>query len=817
MTRAAEHSNDWRRVYLAAALSLALLALGTRHVDAQMAGSRPPGPAPGAMSAPRRLPQFRSEAGPPVVEVQVVGNQRINTEEILSAIQTCVGRRFRASTLRDDVKRLMAKSWFYDVRTETHETDQGLIVRFEVVERPTILSVEFIGNKKIKDKKLTEITGLKDGGPMDPGLNRAATRRVEKEYRDKGYPFAAVELVEGGRRGDSRVVMKITEGPKTKINSITFDGNGFVSDARLRTQITSKRHIFWIGGKYDPESVDEDVQKLRSYYRSNGYLDMKVTRELNWNDERDRVQLKYIIDEGPRYTVRDINFAGNQAFDRVELAEPLTLASGEYFNEKALKADQQKVNDAYGKKGYINTLVNADVRYLDQPGEVDVVYRVKEDFPRKIGRINIAGNEVTKSRVIRSRLELAPGELADTTKLRESQQRLIESRLFMTEPGQGIMPTVEFDPTNDPDSPFQDLLVNVREGQTGSLLFGVGVNSDSGLGGSLVLHERNFDIFRLPTSPSDMVSGHAFRGAGQEFRLELVPGTSVHRYSVTFREPKLFGLDYSLSTSAYFYRRLYSNYDEERIGARFTLGKRFTREIGASITYRLENVEISDPTYPGKVPDIDDVVGDSVLASFRFAVDHDTRDSHLNPGKGHFIELGYEQALGDYNFPKVTLEGRQFWTLHKRQDGSGKHVLSARGEIGYAGSDTPIFERFFAGGFSTMRGFDYRGVSPVIDVWDSGTYLGDVEVGGEFMALTSLEYQFPLTADDNLHWVFFADGGTVQRDLSAHPYRVSVGFGLRVSMPAMGPVPLAFDFGFPVVKGDRDDTEVFSFSMGWFH
>lgn len=750
---------------------------------------------------------------PTVVAIEIVGNESISREQILSKLKTHPNRPYQQKTVDEDVRRLFATQWFYDVVAEQQPADQGVRVLYKVIERPVLHDVKFLGNKRLKEKELREITGLKPGKHMDPGLNKAMARRIESRYHEKGYPFATVELKEGGERGDKSVVMQINEGPKTKIDDIVFEGNTFVGDPRLRTLLSSKGRIFGMGtklpgllGKYDSHTLEEDSAKLVEYYRGHGYLDVKVAKRLEWTEGKELVNVVFQIDEGPRYKVRDIRFAGKQSIDSATFSNDLRLTTAGFFSQGALDRDTQTIKDAFGKEGYISTVVQADVRYLENPGEVDVVYNIQEDQPKKLGQVRVVGNETTKSRVVRSIVDLEPGAQANTVELREAQQRLIDARLFKIDPAQGTVPSVQFDPANDPAAEFQDVLINVQEDQTGSLLFGVGVNSDSGLGASLVVHERNFDIARFPTSISDVFSGQAWRGAGQEFRLEAVPGTRLQRYSVSFREPRLFGLDYSLSTSGYYYSRIFSPYDEQRVGGRFTLGKRFNRRIGAAVTYRIEDVEISEPAIPTP-GDLAAVLGHNFVNSVRFAIDHDTRDSHLSPGKGHYIEAGFEQVFGDFDFPKVTLEGRQHFTLHTRADGSGKHVLTARGELGYSGSHTPIFERFYAGGFQTLRGFDYRGVGP--------TDLG-IEVGGKFMLLTGLEYEFPLTADDNLSWVFFVDAGTVERDIEILDYRVAAGFGLRVRVPGMGPVPFAFDFGFPISKTDDDDTQIFSFFLGIF-
>jgi outer membrane protein insertion porin family len=132
-------------------------------------------------------------------------------------------------------------------------------------------------------------------------------------------------------------------------------------------------------------------------------------------------------------------------------------------------------------------------------------------------------------------------------------------------------------------------------------------------------------------------------------------------------------------------------------------------------------------------------------------------------------------------------------------------VLSYSTRLGFTGNDTPVYDRYFAGGYSTLRGFDFRGASPVTQ---------DIRVGGDFEWLNSFEYLFPLTADDMMHGVVFVDYGTVEENVSLHDMRVAPGFGLRVTVPAMGPAPIALDFAWPIASAPYDDKQVFSFSIG---
>src|SRR5262249_51006666 len=159
-------------------------------------------------------------------------------------------------------------------------------------------------------------------------------------------------------------------------------------------------------------------------------------------------------------------------------------------------------------------------------------------------------------------------------------------------------------------------------------MFGLGVNSDAGLIGSIVLNERNFDILRPPTSLDDILNGRAFRGAGQEFRLEAVPGTEIQRYTISFREPFLFDSLYSLRTSGYYYSRIYNEYKEPRLGTRITVGRQLNRYWSASAGVRVENVGVKN--VPFFAPeDFQTVAGDNFIVGLRAAVTRDDRDSFL--------------------------------------------------------------------------------------------------------------------------------------------------------------------------------------------
>ena len=358
-----------------------------------------------------------------------------------------------------------------------------------------------------------------------------------------------------------------------------------------------------------------------------------------------------------------------------------------------------------------------------------------------------------------------------------------------------------------PPGEYADLVVNLRETQTGRFMFGVGVNSDLGLTAQVIIDERNFDWRRWPRSLDDVFNGTAWRGGGQTLRIEAVPGSEVQRYLINFVEPYLWDTPISFNVSGYLFDRRYFDWDEQRLGGRIGFGYRITPDLSINLGLRAENVDLSNVRVRG-IDEIESVLGDSDLFSGKLTLTHDTRDIPFAPTQGHYLELSYEQAFGSFDFPRGVVDYRRYFLLRERADGSGRHTLGFSFKGGLSGSQTPVFENFFAGGYSTLRGFRFRHASPKIQ---------DVIVGGELSLLGSAEYIFPITADDMLKGALFTDFGTVEReiDIDSDNFRVTVGAGLRISVPAMGPAPIAVDFGVPITRADTDRIQNFSFFVGF--
>ena len=345
----------------------------------------------------------------------------------------------------------------------------------------------------------------------------------------------------------------------------------------------------------------------------------------------------------------------------------------------------------------------------------------------------------------------------------------------------------------------------INETRTGSVMASIAVSSDAGLMGRFVYEEQNFDILNYPKGFRLMDWRNAFRGGGQRFRIEAVPGTQVQRYSANWETPHLFNLDYSFGVSGFYYQRYYDEWYEDRVGGALSFGKLWTPDFSTRLSLGGQQVNIYRPAMP--VQDLYDVLGKHPMYTIGLTADHNTRDSDFMPTEGHMISVGVEQVVGDYQFVRGHVDVRKYFMLRERPDRSGRWVLGLCSRLGVSEKNTPIYERYFGGGFSNLRGFDFRGVSP-------RTVDGYI-LGGNFEFYNSAEMIFPLTADDMIRGSVFIDTGTVEKSITKweDKYRVAMGFGLRLTIPMMGPAPIALDFAFPLSMGRGDDKQIFSFSM----
>jgi len=741
--------------------------------------------------------------GAAIAAVKFQGLTAVDEGYVLSLIRSRSGDPFDAAVLTEDIERLYRSGKFDEVDGVALDDAGRATITFSVLERPLITGVSIAGQQRFDSEELLKEAELSEGSPLSDYAIRKAIDAMERKYREKGYYYAKVTVDENLLRAERRVDFSVSEGPRVRVRKIEFRGATAYSNFWLRQKIETKSYIWLLrAGDLDDERIQRDVSTLVTYFRDRAYLDVQVGHELEFAPNGSDLTVRFVIQEGAKYSIRSINFKGNSVLTAEEVGRDLRLKPGDFLVNEQVEADVKTARDAYWQGGYVDAEVRSSWIYAQEPGQVDLTLNVREGEQYRIGRVIVRGNERTQDKVVRRELNFFPDDLYDRTATVKAEGRLRESRLFSEA---RITPIGE-------EPGVRDALTEVTEMDTTQLLFGVGVTSNSGLVGNITVENRNFDIFDWPRDFNEFFRGKAFRGAGQTLRLNLEPGTEVNRFRVDFREPYLLDQPIGYNLGGYFFERDYDEYDLQRLGLTTGIDHRFRegllRDWAAGATFRVEGVDLSDTDFL-TAQEIRDDDGSHILTSVKGSLVRNTSDSLFLPTRGNRLTLSWEQygALGGaFTFAKTGVDFSQFFTLYA-DSLDRKHVLALTGNVGNIIGDAPVFEKFYGGGIGSIRGFDFRGVSPRAGFRDND------RVGGEFQLLANAEYSFPLIGK-TLRGVAFLDMGTVEESVEINRWRAAVGLGARLYINFFGPVPLTFDFAWPVSKEDEDDTRVFSFALG---
>ncbi|MBI1371529.1 MAG: outer membrane protein assembly factor BamA [Phycisphaera sp.] len=763
-------------------------------------------------------------ANRPVSEVRVEGTKQVSEQLVRNQITLEPGNPYNPDIVARDINNITRLGRFATVRVRVDPKPDGSIVVTYVVDEQKLLSdVQVVGNKAISDQEVMSKVLLRAGDPQDTFLIDRARMAVRDYYREKGYFLADVDVDQQTLDDNGILILRVREGPRIRVREIAWEGNETFKDKEIASKIRTQRYVFIFSkGILSKDALDKDVARVRDFYEQRGYLDVRVGRRIDLAEDQKDAKITFVIDEGRQYTVASMEIEGNSVYSSEQIARAMDLKVGDVFSLTRLRQTDDSVKALYDKLGMLESHVTVQRVFHPTDPTVDLKVKITESRRAVVGNVVIRGNELTQDKVVRRQIRgIEPGRAWDGTGIPESEQNIRETRLFR-EAKVTVM--------GEPDDETRDALVEVKEANTGSVSFGAAVSSDAGVFGAIDLTQRNFDIADLPESWGEFFTGRAFRGAGQFFQIALQPGDQFQRYQVQFREPFMFDTDYFLDTNLFYFTRQRENWDEERIGATLGVGKRFGDVWSASIRSRVEQVSVTgvEKDAPIDAKAIEDE--NNLITGLGFSVTRSTVDSRLFPTVGSRLIAGIEQAGalgGDASFTRFNFEHNAFFTIDEDFFGR-KTVLSLRTEMGYILnnatrsvddtnsvshkiSDVPIYERYYAGGHRNFRGFDFRGVGPRGIQYNTGK-LGNDPIGGEWMFLLGLEYNYPIY-EDVLRGVLFVDTGTVQEDFGFDQYRVSVGGGIRLKLPFFGAAPFAFDLAYPLVKQEGDNTQFFSFDI----
>jgi outer membrane protein insertion porin family len=455
------HSLRWKS---SAFTALALLMLSSSLWAQGMQGGGGGGGDPNAGAPAIQDPKFRDrmwEAGGPrlsgvnngklVVGLEIVGNQTISQHKVLSHMQTRVDRNFDEKQLQADLHELYRTELFRKITPTIRDVDGGVVVRLEILEQPTVTELVFHGNQRLDERMLKKHCGIEVGDPINPFSVDMARQRLVDLYLEHSFNHASVVVREGNKAGDRRVFFTISEGQLERISTIGFEGNAIFSDEILKTKIKSRdaRHGLtrYMFNKANLNQIQEDTDRLTTYYRSLGYFQARIDHRMDYNATGDLVDLAFVVDEGPQFKVRNVSIMGNKFFPSEQLMSAMTMKPGEPFNLGKMSRDQRTLrNDFYGRKGFVFVDIQPEPRFLDQPGELDLVYKITEGDVYRAGdiHVHIEGDAShTQHNVVTNLVGVRPGQLIDLRELENSERRLKASQIFESNPSQGQAPKIE--------------------------------------------------------------------------------------------------------------------------------------------------------------------------------------------------------------------------------------------------------------------------------------------------------------------------------------------------------------------------------------
>jgi len=763
---------------------------------------------------------------PRIDRVEISGNQRVDDESIQVRIKSKRGDLLDEAVVDQDVRSLYDMGFFRNVIVDLDQDGGETLLTFRVEERPFVRDVKVSGNDKIDEEELEGMLRIRPNTILDPQKALAGIEEAKKAYEKKGYLDAEITY-ETESVGENEVVVTfvVDEKDPVRIQEIEFEGNREFSDRRLRSSIATTEEGWFSfvtgSGNLDREVLETDSERLTAFYYEHGYVDVRVD-EPNIERNEDGLIVTFKIDEGDAYEFGEIEIAG-ETLEGLESGDfDLRGKSGETFRPSKLREDMNEITDRYGDRGYAFVNVAPATEVDSEQKKVSVRYEVTRGPEVYIDRIEITGNTKTRDKVVRREMELQEQELFSGRKLRRSQERIRRLGFF-----QDVNVTTRKAERED----RLDVLVDVREGNTGSFSAGAGISSG------------NSFLFNVSLSEINLF------GRGQRVQLQADLGTIRRNLSLGFTEPYFLDTPLTLGVDIYNWSLEFDEFTRGGTGGGVRLLYPFEAlgidyldtglvrlpliDTRLGLEYRVEQAKIS-----GVSSDASSVIraeqGTSLTSSITPRLFRDTRNHPFDPTGGSVQDLSLEVAGlgGSAKFLKVESRARWYvpvWSSEAFGDFTFSTGWDFGWGLGYSGTrELPLFERYFPGGINSVRGFDVRSMGPRIPVYeqiradsDDCNLVGNCArvvrhdvIGGSSQLIFNNEIIFPLVKSLGLKGVVFFDAGnafSAAKGIDFGEMRMSVGAGVRWLSP-IG--PLRIEVGFPLNDQPNDDTQTVQFSFG---
>jgi outer membrane protein insertion porin family len=738
-------------------------------------------------------------------------------------------------TMRADFRRLWDTHFLEDLRIEVDDYTfsngvVGKLVSYVMEERQRVKLVNYEGSTaldrtKIEDALRNKQIELRLDSFLDDSTLARVSRVVRDMLADKGYPNATVRPVVKELPGGPKLVsvtFQVGEGARMAIRDVTFIGNRAFDDAQLMTALKGNRpeHLLSFAtnrGRYDPNQLVEDAERVQDYYRDRGYVDVRVdTAEVRPLDTSadgatQWVQLRIPVHEGPRYRVGTLTFEGNTVVQTVALRPLFAIETGDWYSQQRIREAFEKARDLYGGGGYIEFTAFPDLKVREgaeadpRRPVVDVTIRITEGDQYLVNRLAFTGNSTTRDPVIRREMQLLEGGVFNRQALKYSIQRINQLGYF--KPLEGSDKDVAVAKTTDRERAV-DVTVKVEEQNRNSMQFGAGMSQYEGVFGNLAYTTSNF------------------LGRGESLTVSAQKGSRSASYELGLTEPYVFSRPISAGASVYSRKINYLTgtnlvgYSEVRSGVSLTIGKPIFRFARTFVGYGYEVIDTA--LSQSLLNDLDDdaSVGVPVFNPFLDEGRHtesritpsfvyNTVNHPFQPRSGMKVSLTLPVAGsvlgGIFNYIKPELE-TILYIPHTRKTAIGLRFNG--GMVRPFGSTTqlPYYNRYFLGGENQIRGVDIRTVGP--------TDSQNRAIGGDRFVLFNAEYYFDIKGP--VRALVFHDAGQAYSErqrLDLTRMRTSSGVELRMMMPVLN-VPFRLIYAWNTYRDSFQKPRTFKFAVG---
>ena len=753
-------------------------------------------------------PAFGQEDTPLIVDIQIRGLIRLPENTIRAKIRSQRGASLDRATISNDIKRIFDLNAFSDVQVALKKVPGGVALLYILDELPVIHSINFSGNDHMPKGELEKVLDIQQMAIADQQALKANVQKLKDYYIDEGYFLTRVRYSLTKRDDNSvDVVFEIQEGAEIKIKTIRLIGNREIADDALKTIMQTKEGNYLSfmskSGQFKPESLERDTHILKYFYGTKGHVEARISEPIvTMAHDMEHLTVTIHIHEGPVYHINKVDVIGQQTSDgRTEdllyekefILSKLSMQPGDTFDRSMVERDSVRLADLLKDKGFADATASSISSTTDDHG-INFTFVVQKGIKKRIGRIEMQGNDSTRDKVIRRVLEIHEGDIFSATKMKRSRAKI--TRL-------GFFERVELLDRPSEDPSIQDIIIRVKERQTGTFQIGAGFSSIENFMTTVQISKTNF------------------MGHGQTFSFMASISSIRSYYAFRFHEPYFLDTHWSYSVNLYNSQELYEDFSAERLGGSMAFGYWFTDEFHLSLTYGLINSDVRIGGRRGRSDvEIATLLDDGVTSSLLATAFLDTRNDRMLPTGGQYTNASVEWAhpyLGSENeFTRIRAKTQwyfnMFWDVVLRLRATSGYIFSTTGE------EIPLLERFYVGGIFDVRGFNRNSLGPHLAVpisSDPGADLTSYTIGGNKELVLNAEIEVPIfPAPINIRAVVFFDAGNAfgeGESLSLAELRTSVGFGFRWWSPVG---PLRFEWGIPLKPEPGEEPIVFEFTIG---